>query len=162
MELFHRKGIHLIPVCPEQMGGLATPRAAAEIQEDGSVVTKDGKDVTREYCRGAEEVLKIARLYQCDMAIMKERSPSCGYGRVYDGTFLGTLKDGDGIASGVLMEHGIDVFGESELDRLLEILENKYFCQHGVLEHPLDSNDIQCTDDGTYIGVDGCKGLSCF
>lgn len=123
IKLLHRKGMHLIPVCPEQMGGLATPRDAAEIQEDGSVVTKNGKDVTREYCRGAEEVLKIARLYQCDMAIMKERSPSCGYGRVYDGTFSGTLTDGDGITSGALIKHGIDVFGESELDQLLEVLD---------------------------------------
>ena len=122
VELLHRKGVHLVPVCPEQMGGLATPRDPAEIQADGRVVTKTGKDVTREYQRGAEEALKIAELFQCDMAILKERSPSCGYGRVYDGTFSGTLTEGNGITAGLLSKNGIDVLGESELDQLIEIL----------------------------------------
>ena len=122
VELLHRKGVHLVPVCPEQMGGLATPRDPAEIQADGRVVTKTGKDVTREYQRGAEEALKMAELFQSNMAILKERSPSCGYGRVYDGTFSGTLTAGDGITAGLLSNNGIDVFGESELDQLIEIL----------------------------------------
>ena len=91
-----------VPVCPEQLGGLPTPR-----------------DVTAEYRRGAEETLRLARLYGCTAAVLKERSPSCGCGRIYDGTFTGTLTDGDGVTAALLKENGIKVYGESELEKLL-------------------------------------------
>ena len=104
----------LIPVCPEQLGGLATPRTPAERQGD-RVITKTGEDVTVQYQKGAEEVLKLAKLYQCSCAVLKERSPSCGCGRIYDGTFHGTLIDGDGVTAHLLKENGISVKGESEL-----------------------------------------------
>ena len=68
---------HLIPVCPEILGGLATPRTPAERKGD-RVVTKDGADVTKAYERGAKEVLRLARLFGCQAAVLKERSPSCG------------------------------------------------------------------------------------
>lgn len=83
------------------------------------VVMNDGRDVTAEYRRGAEETLRLARLYGCTAAVLKERSPSCGCGRIYDGTFTGTLTDGDGVTAALLKENGIKVYGESELEKLL-------------------------------------------
>jgi uncharacterized protein YbbK (DUF523 family) len=113
-----KKKYCLIPVCPEQLGGLATPRDPAEIR-DGRVVSKKGRDVTAEFEKGAEEVLRLAKLFDCDTAILKERSPSCGYGRVYDGTFSGTLTDGSGLTAGLLAENGIRILGESRVGELL-------------------------------------------
>ena len=107
----------LIPICPEQMGGLATPRIPAE-RKDGGVFTENGGDVTGQYCRGAEEALRLARLYGCKYAILKERSPSCGSGQIYDGSFSHTLISGDGVTAQLLKESGITVLGESEVDRL--------------------------------------------
>ncbi|MFR4440281.1 MAG: DUF523 domain-containing protein, partial [Hungatella sp.] len=100
--------------CPEQLGGMATPRLPAERQGD-RVINKAGEDVTEHYQKGAEETLKLAKLYQCSCAILKERSPSCGCGQIYDGTFSRTLTDGDGVTARLLKEHGIVVMGESEL-----------------------------------------------
>ena len=108
----------LVPVCPEQLGGLPTPRNPSERRGD-RVVMNDGRDVTAEYRRGAEETLRLARLYGCTAAVLKERSPSCGCGRIYDGTFTGTLTDGDGVTAALLKENGIKVYGESELEKLL-------------------------------------------
>ena len=82
-------------------------------------LAKRGRDVTAEYRRGAEEALRLARLYGCTAAVLKEKSPSCGCGRVYDGTFSGTLTDGDGVTAELLKENGIRVYGESELEKLL-------------------------------------------
>ena len=107
----------LIPICPEQMGGLATPRMPAERKGDG-VFTERGVDVTEQYRRGAEEALRLARLYGCTHAILKERSPSCGSGQVYDGSFSRTLISGDGVAAQLLKATGITVLGESEVDGL--------------------------------------------
>lgn len=99
-----------IPVCPEMMGGLPCPRVPAERTADGRrVVTKDGGDVTDAYQRGAEETLRMARLYGCEYAIFKARSPSCGCGQIYDGSFSGTLRDGSGVAAALLTENGISV-----------------------------------------------------
>ena len=109
----------LIPVCPEIMGGLATPRMPAE-RSAGRVITRDGADVTPAYEKGAEETLKLAMLYGCRAAILKERSPSCGNGQIYDGTFTGKLTEGEGVCAGLLKSHGIKVYGESQIERLLE------------------------------------------
>lgn len=108
----------LIPVCPEQLGGLATPRPPAEIC-NGRVVTKSGLDVTAAYLRGAEQTLHAARRFGCDVAILKERSPSCGSGAVYDGTFSGRLVPGDGVTAALLKENGIEVLGESAVKEIL-------------------------------------------
>ena len=105
----------LIPVCGEIFGGLPTPRVSAE-RQGARVVTADGRDVTAAYRRGAEEVLRLARRYGCKAAILKERSPSCGSGRIYDGTFTGTLTDGWGVTAELLRDHGICVIGESEAE----------------------------------------------
>lgn len=107
----------LIPICPEQMGGLATPRVPAE-RKDGGVFTERGGDVTEQYRRGAEEALRLAQLYGCKYAILKERSPSCGNGQIYDGSFSRRLIDGDGVTAQLLKAHGITVLGESEVDNL--------------------------------------------
>lgn len=111
---------NLIPVCAEIFGGLSTPRPPAEIVGD-KVINSESNDVTENYVRGAIEVLKLARLYDAKIAILKERSPSCGSGRVYDGTFSGTLTDGDGICARLLRENGITVFGESEINRIMQL-----------------------------------------
>ena len=107
----------LIPICPEQMGGLATPRVPAE-RKDGGVFTERGGDVTEQYRRGAEEALRLAQLYGCKYAILKERSPSCGNGQIYDGSFSRRLIEGDGVTAQLLKAHGITVLGESEVDNL--------------------------------------------
>lgn len=97
-----------IAVCPEQLGGLTTPRPPAEIrQEDGAVLTAEGSDVTEAFARGARETLRICRLYGLERAILKARSPSCGRGVVYDGTFTGTLTHGDGVTGALLAANGI-------------------------------------------------------
>lgn len=103
-------------VCPEQMGGLSTPRPASEIRvEDRHVVNTEGCDVTAEFERGAEMALQVAKEFGCTMAILKERSPSCGCHGIYDGTFSKTLVDGVGKAAELLTENGIKVIGESEI-----------------------------------------------
>ena len=109
-----------IPICPEQLGGLKTPRVAAEIK-DNKVVNKDLEDVTEEFEKGASEALKFAKLYNCKYAILKERSPSCGNGRIYDGTFSKTLIDGDGVTAKLLKENGLEIIGES---KALNFLKN--------------------------------------
>lgn len=110
----------LIPVCPEIMGGLTTPRMPAEIFEN-KVVTQDGQDVTEQFQRGAEETLKLAKLFGCTYAILKERSPSCGCGIIYDGTFSKKLKQGDGLTAKLLKEHGIQIIGETEEEKIDQI-----------------------------------------
>ena len=97
-----------IPLCPEQLGGLTTPRVPAEIR-DGRVFTRDGRDVTEEFHRGAAIVLDMALEYGCGEAILKARSPSCGKGEIYDGTFSGRLVPGDGVTAAILSENGIAV-----------------------------------------------------
>ena len=109
----------LVPVCPEQLGGLPTPRPPAERRDD-RVVTATGTDVTEQYRRGAEETLKLCKLLGCQAAVLKERSPSCGRGQVYDGTFTATLTAGDGVTAALLAAHGIPVYGESQIAELLE------------------------------------------
>ena len=109
----------LVPVCPEQLGGLATPRPPAERRGD-RVVTREGGDVTEAYRRGAEEALRLCRLTGCEAAVLKERSPSCGRDSVYDGTFSGTLRPGDGVTAELLRAAGIPVYGESELEKFLK------------------------------------------
>ena len=115
-ELCHRHEV--VPVCPEIMGGLPTPRVPAERQGE-RVVTRDGGDVTAQYLRGAEEVARLARKLGCTVAVLKERSPSCGSGEIYDGTFTGTLTNGFGVAGEALRQVGIRVLGESQLEAFL-------------------------------------------
>ena len=106
-----------IPFCPEIYGGLTTPRDPSEIRGD-RVVSSKGRDVTAEYTKGAEEALRMAKLYGCHTALLKEKSPSCGSGKIYDGTFTGRLTNGWGTAAKLLKENGIRVLGESDIDKL--------------------------------------------
>lgn len=104
----------LVPVCPEQLGGLSTPRDPSERKGD-KVVMKNGKDVTANFEKGAEQALKIAKQHGIRIAILKQKSPSCGCGKIYDGTFSGTIIDGDGITTKLFKENGIEVLTEDEL-----------------------------------------------
>ena len=108
---------HLIPICPEQLGGLPTPRPPAERQGE-RVVTEKGTDVTAQYARGAEEALRLAKIMGCTKVLLKERSPSCGSGQVYDGTFSRSLTDGMGMTAELLEKNGFFVLGESQLAEL--------------------------------------------
>lgn len=107
----------LVPVCPEQLGGLPTPRPPAERRGDG-VVTAAGGDVTEQYRRGAEEAVRLCKLMGCQAAVLKERSPSCGSGEIYDGAFSGRLSKGDGVTAAALKAAGIPVYGESAAEVL--------------------------------------------
>ena len=119
LSLLNRDDITLIPVCPEQLGGLSTPRIPSE-RRDGRVVNRAGEDVTSQFIRGAEEALRIAKLYGCQVAVLKERSPSCGCGRIYDGTFSRKLTDGDGVTAELLRREGIKVYGESQVTEMID------------------------------------------
>jgi len=104
----------LIPVCPETLGGLSIPRLPSEIR-GGAVVSENGADVTEFFVTGAMEALKIAKKYGCETAVLKARSPSCGSGEIYDGSFSGELTEGDGIAASLLKKNGITVYTEDEI-----------------------------------------------
>ncbi len=110
------ENFHPVPVCPEIMGGLTIPRRPCERVGD-RVVNNAGEDVTEQFVRGAEEALMLARLYDCKYALLKEKSPSCGYGKIYDGTFSHRVTDGSGVMAELLETEGIAVYGENDLDR---------------------------------------------
>ena len=109
-----------ILVCPEQLGGLPTPREACECRRvDGEirVFSKSGRDYTENFRRGAETVLMLAEKYGIKKAILQKNSPSCGV-VTYDGTFSRTLTDYAGITAQLLMEHGIEVISSADLEEL--------------------------------------------
>jgi uncharacterized protein YbbK (DUF523 family) len=114
----------LIPVCPEELGGLPIPRPPSEIVGgDGAdvlagkakVVNQQGEDVTPHFLKGAAEVFKIAQAHNVKKAVLKTRSPSCGCGEIYDGTFSGKTRPGDGVTTALLKQNGIEVVGEGDL-----------------------------------------------
>lgn len=108
-------------VCPEQLGGLNTPRVPSEIKSiDGKrcAISKDGRDVTKEYEKGALETLRLMKKLGINKAILKSNSPSCGCGIIYDGTFTGTKIKGNGITTQILLDNGIEVITEQELKEM--------------------------------------------
>ena len=108
-----------IPVCPEQLGGLPTPRIPSEVKKiDGKryVFNTNGEDVTHNFVRGAEEVLALAKQLNIKKAVLKSRSPSCGKGKIYNGNFNKELTDDNGITAQILMDNGIDVISSDEID----------------------------------------------
>jgi uncharacterized protein YbbK (DUF523 family) len=111
-------------VCPEVDGGLGTPRPPAEILGgDGGdvlagrarVITADGRDVTAAYLSGARRALETARRVGAERAILKSRSPSCGSDSIYDGSFAGRTRAGEGVTAALLRANGIQVSTEEEL-----------------------------------------------
>ncbi len=118
----------VIPVCPEQLGGCPTPRDPCEITNgdgggvlDGKcrVMSIKGDDVTDKYIKGAEETLKLAKACGADIAILKAGSPSCGFGRIYDGTFSRNSISGNGVTAELLTRNGIKVYSEDRADEIL-------------------------------------------
>ena len=107
------KNVRLIPVCPEMLGGLPSPRTPSEIK-DGRVFYKTGEDVTEHFRKGAEETLRIAKEHRAACAVLKSKSPSCGYGLVYDGTFRGVTVPGKGITAELLEKNGIRILTEDQ------------------------------------------------
>lgn len=119
------KNKEIIPVCPEQLGGLQTPRVPAEIRYiDGEryVYSKDNIDVTNNFERGAKEVLELSKRLGIKKAILKARSPSCGHGKIYNGMFKKELVDGNGVLAQLLIDNGIEVISDEEY---LEQMEKK-------------------------------------
>lgn len=114
------KGKEYRMICPEEMGGLPTPRIPSEIVsfEDGTfkVMTKTGDDVTLEFVKGGELSLEFTKEIKADIAILKARSPSCGKGIIYDGSFTGNLKEGNGITASLFIKNGIKVFNETDFE----------------------------------------------
>lgn len=109
----------LAPVCPERDGGLPTPRVPSERRGCG-VFTREGEDVTAPFRRGAQIALETAKARGCRMALLKERSPSCGAGAIYDGSFTGKVFPGDGITAELLRKNGLTLLGETEVEKLLD------------------------------------------
>ena len=112
--LNYLKDKEIIPICPEILGGLTTPRNPSEIVGD-KVITNNNKDVTKEYKKGAEETLYLAKLLNVNKALLKESSPSCGSNKIYDGTFTHNKMNGIGITARLLKENGIEIISEEEI-----------------------------------------------
>ncbi|MGG6309971.1 DUF523 domain-containing protein [Paenibacillus macerans] len=115
-----------LTVCPELLGGFATPREPAEIlggegsdvlEGNARVVDRSGRDVTEMYLRGAYETLRIARDVGADKVVLKEFSPSCGSQMIYDGTFSGEKRIGGGVTVALLRKEGIQVLSEKQFIR---------------------------------------------
>lgn len=107
----------LVPICPECFAGLPIPRVPSEIK-DGRVYSKNGEDLTDKFLEGAQQALYIAKECNATCAVLKENSPSCGFGKIYDGSFSGKKIDGNGIAAQLLFDNEIQIFGESQIRRL--------------------------------------------
>ena len=112
--LAYLEGHEIIPICPEQAGGLAIPRDPSEIVGN-RVISKSGKDVTAEYQKGASIALKLAQKNKVDLVILKAKSPSCGVGLIYDGTFTGNKIPGNGVTADLLIKNGFKVITEEDL-----------------------------------------------
>ena len=111
-----------LPVCPEVLGGLEIPRPCCEMVKDGKafkVISKDGADVTAAFEKGAQKTLALAQLLEIDTVVLQSRSPSCGLGMVYDGTFSGRLVPGNGLTAGLLVKHGIRVIRDEEFETVM-------------------------------------------
>ncbi len=126
-----RKEGRLAPVCPEVQGGLPVPRPPAEIingdgpavwEHDARLRNIEGADVTEEFCRGAQITLETAQRHHIKLAILKESSPSCGVHRIYDGSFSGQKRAGEGVTTALLRSRGIRVFSENELEAARDYL----------------------------------------
>ena len=118
-EALTAKGIRIVAFCPECAGGLPTPRVPSERLGE-RVVSKEGEDVTFAFFNGAAGALGVAKTYDCRYAVLKKNSPSCGCGTIYDGTFTGTLVEGDGVTAELLKKEGIAIYNEDSWQELLK------------------------------------------
>ena len=155
----------LIPVCPEQLGGLPTPRTPAE-RQGGRVVDREGRDVTDAFSRGADQACHIARLYGARLALLKARSPSCGCTEIYDGSFSGRKIPGSGIAAERLTAMGVSVYTEADAQALIQrnlleltrrttkeesAVEKNYRAELvGVLGDPVDGNPTGVMEEAGF------------
>ncbi len=123
LKIFNQNKKEFVLACPEQLGGLLTPRVPSEIQNStgeevlagkAKILSKQGQDVSENFIRGAQETLKIAKFYRIKEFIGKSKSPSCGAGTIHDGSFSSTFKKGNGITAALLKQNGIKV--TTELD----------------------------------------------
>lgn len=114
---------NLVGVCPEVLGGLPCPRQPAEISRDREVLTQSGQVLSTFFLKGAHEALNICKNYRIQLAVLKSKSPSCGFGKIYDGTFSSCLINGNGITSDLLLKNGVKVINESELDAWLKTVK---------------------------------------
>lgn len=112
----------LIPVCPECLGGLKIPRLPSEIA-NGKVLRKDGLDLSDCFNKGANKALEIALKSHIDFAILKSKSPSCGYHKIYDGSFNGKLIDGNGVFTSLLLKHNIQIFNEDDIELIQDYIK---------------------------------------
>lgn len=112
------EGISVVAVCPEREGGLPIPRVPAERVGD-RVINKEGEDVTEQFLAGAQAALELAKKHKCKAAVLKTNSPSCGCGKIYDGTFNGTLVKGNGVTAQLLRKRGIVVYNEDTYEKML-------------------------------------------
>ncbi|WGE46612.1 DUF523 domain-containing protein [Actinobacillus equuli] len=122
--LLKKYDIQLVPVCPEMLGGLPTPRPPAE-KLNGDIVTVTGESVLAEFQFGAERVLNKAQTEKIEVAILKEKSPSCGSHYIYDGSFSGKLISGEGVTASLLKQNGIAIFSENNLSELEQLFNSQ-------------------------------------
>lgn len=130
---WHQKGM-LVKICPEVSGGLTIPRPEAQIlngngqdvlEGKAKVMDIQGHDVTHSFIRGAEYTLSQFEKYHIRVAVLKERSPSCGVHHIYDGRFNSSLIPGCGVTTAMLRQNGVKVFSENELDQVAADLKNR-------------------------------------
>lgn len=137
----------LVPICPEQLGGLPTPRTPSEIQPDGRVTDQSGDDRTGAFHAGAESAFACVRDHGCKRAILKAKSPSCGVSHIYDGSFTGTLIPGEGITATLFRKRGIELADETSFTKLFGI---------SPPQHPSPASP-KCRNDEL---TSGCPGSS--
>lgn len=120
--LKYLEGKEYVIACPEQLGGLTTPRNPSEIVKIGEneindykLLSNEGKDVSESFIKGAKETLKIAKIFNCTEAILKEGSPSCGSSFIYDGSFTGKKICGQGVTTDLLRKNNIKVISENQV-----------------------------------------------
>lgn len=156
------KKLLFLPVCPEVLGGLDTPRSPAEIQKNGTIVSKAGQEVTKEFLLGAEKTLEIAKSEQIKVAILKSKSPSCGSCQVYSGDFDGKLIEGFGVTALLLKENNIIVYNEEnapfEKLKVYDFLDKHQIpyriYQHSPVYTVEEAKAIETKIEGTH-----CKNL---
>ena len=110
---------HLIPFCPEIYGGLPTPRDPGE-RVGNRVLSIRGIDLSKQYMCGAIAALQLAQQFDCKLALLKDKSPSCGVNQIYDGTFSGQVKQGMGVTAELLQKNGISVYSDTKIELLLQ------------------------------------------